>query len=125
MTDTMSEQLRIVNGKFMRGNVEVKPEIGNREQIMCLQNYERQCEADEKIAEEGIEVDVEVKNVRFDAILSFECLCGKRVQNVKEDEWSDYPQYYDSCYWEDEVITCKHCKRRYKIEGEYAMILKR
>ena len=120
----MSTPLKIVNGKFMRGNVEVKPEISNREQILCLQNYERQREADEKIAEEGIEVDVEIKNTRFDAILSFECICGKKVQNVKEDEWSDHPELYDSYHWDDEVITCKHCKRRYKIEG-YAMILKK
>lgn len=121
----MSEQLRIVNGKFMRGNDEVKPEIGNREQILCLQNYERQREADEKIAEEGIEVDVDVKDVRFDAVLSFECICGKKVENMKEDVWNDHPEYYDSYHWDEQVITCEHCKRRYKIEGEYAMILKR
>lgn len=36
-----TQPLRIVDGQFMRGNSIVKAEIGNREQIECLQAYER------------------------------------------------------------------------------------
>lgn len=42
--------LRIVNGEFMRGNNIEKPEIGNREQIECLQAHEK---AAQKAAEEA------------------------------------------------------------------------
>ena len=40
MGDERKEPLRLVNGKFMRGNVEEKPEIGNVEQIVLLQRKE-------------------------------------------------------------------------------------
>lgn len=36
-----TQPLRIVNGQFMRGNNIIEPEIGNREQIECLQAYEK------------------------------------------------------------------------------------
>ena len=45
-----TQPLRIVNGQFMRGNNIIEPEIGNREQIECLQAYEK---ADQKAAEEA------------------------------------------------------------------------
>lgn len=34
---SIGHPLRLVDGKFMRGDVEVKPEIGNPEQIALLQ----------------------------------------------------------------------------------------
>lgn len=37
-----TQPLRIVNGQFMRGNNIIEPEIGNREQIECLQAYEEE-----------------------------------------------------------------------------------
>ena len=45
-----TQPLRIVNGQFMRGNNIIEPEIGNREQIECLQAYEK---AAQKAAEEA------------------------------------------------------------------------
>lgn len=35
-------ELTLRDGKFYRGDVEVPPEIGNREQIMLLQRIERE-----------------------------------------------------------------------------------
>ena len=40
---SIGQPLRLVDGKFMRGDVEVKPEIGNPEQIALLQKIEREC----------------------------------------------------------------------------------
>ena len=34
---SIEQPFRLVDGKFMRGDVEVKPEIGNPEQIALLQ----------------------------------------------------------------------------------------
>lgn len=34
---SIGQPLRLVDGKFLRGDVEVKPEIGNPEQIALLQ----------------------------------------------------------------------------------------
>lgn len=33
---SIGQPLRLVDGKFMRGDIEVKPEIGNPEQIALL-----------------------------------------------------------------------------------------
>jgi hypothetical protein len=39
---SIERPLRLVDGKFMRGDIEVKPEIGNPEQIALLQKIERE-----------------------------------------------------------------------------------
>lgn len=39
---SIGKLLRLVDGKFMRGDVEIKPEIGNPERIALLQKIERE-----------------------------------------------------------------------------------
>lgn len=39
---SIERPLRLVDGKFMRGDIEVKPEIGNPERIALLQKIERE-----------------------------------------------------------------------------------
>lgn len=41
---SIERPLRLVNGKFMRGDVEEKPEIGNSEQIALLRKFEQEAE---------------------------------------------------------------------------------
>lgn len=41
-THEVKQPLRLVRGKFMRGDVEEAPEIGNHEQIELLRRYERE-----------------------------------------------------------------------------------
>lgn len=48
--DNAQLPLRLRNGKFMRGDVEVAPEIGNREQIELLRKAEREAEEKEEQA---------------------------------------------------------------------------
>lgn len=50
---SIERPLRLVNGKFMRGDIEVKPEIGNPEQIALLQKIERERTQREKDANDG------------------------------------------------------------------------
>ena len=50
MRHAVGMPLRLVNGKFMRGDVEEKPEIGNSEQIALLRKFEQEAEKAEKAA---------------------------------------------------------------------------
>ena len=50
---SIERPLRLVNGKFMRGDVEEKPEIGNSEQIALLREFEQEAEKAEKAAKAG------------------------------------------------------------------------
>ena len=63
--------LRLVDGKFMRGDIEVKPEIGNPEQIALLQKIERERTQQEKDANDGrLDVDIHVEDIKVGSINS-------------------------------------------------------
>lgn len=53
MRHEVKQPLRLENGKFMRGEVEVPIEIGNAEQIALLQKIERDMRIREKDAKAG------------------------------------------------------------------------
>ena len=64
MRHAVGMPLRLVDGKFMRGDVEVKPEIGNPEQIALLQKIERERTQREKDANDGrLDVDIHVEDI--------------------------------------------------------------
>lgn len=127
MTHDVTMPLRIENGKFMRGNVEVPPCIGDREQIALLQRLERESVDRERKAKSGwLDVDIEVENIRYDAICSFKCICG----NLVTDSLRDIDAYgVDSIDgggdFDEEIIRCRHCNREYEINGFYAKLITR
>ena len=66
---SIEQPLRLMDGKFMRGNVEEKPEIGNPEQIALLQKIERECTQREKAANDGrLDVDIHVEDIRYQVV---------------------------------------------------------
>lgn len=63
------QPLRIVNGQFMRGNNIIEPEIGNREQIVCLQAYEKAAQkAAEEAETKGIECEFYATDIELHLI---------------------------------------------------------
>lgn len=125
MTHEVREPLRLKNGKFMRGDVEVPPEIGNTEQIALLREAEREAEELERAAQNGtLDVDISVKNIEYEKECRFTCICGKEIietescetDDVSELEWADF---------DGEVIICSKCGRKYKIWEDTAEIVGR
>lgn len=125
MRHAVGMPLRLVDGKFMRGDVEVKPEIGNPEQIALLQNIERECTQREKDVNDGrLDVYIHVEDIKYKVVCEFTCICGKKIQARGinyTDVWEDleYPVY------EDGPIICKKCRREYEIDDSYAKLIKR
>ena len=125
MRHAVGMPLRLVDGKFMRGDVEVKPEIGNPEQIALLQNIERECTQREKDVNDGrLDVYIHVEDIKYKVVCEFTCICGKKIQARGinyTDVWEDleYPIY------EDGPIICKKCRREYEIDDSYAKLIKR
>lgn len=122
---SIEQPLRLVDGKFMRGDVEIKPEIGNPEQIALLQNIERECTQREKDVNDGrLDVYIHVEDIKYKVVCEFTCICGKKIQARGinyTDVWEDleYPVY------EDGPIICKKCRREYEIDDSYAKLIKR
>lgn len=112
MGDERKEPLRLVDGKFMRGNVEEKPEIGNVEQIALLQRQEKY----------GIEVTVNPKNIRYDADFEFRCLCGDYIHETECGCSAYYADELEDCADELDIeeVICEKCGRRYEIQGGFA-----
>ena len=122
---SIERPLRLVNGKFMRGDVEEKPEIGNSEQIALLQNIERECTQREKAANDGrLDVHIHVEDIKYEVVCEFRCICGNAIQargiNYTDDwEELEYPVY------EDGPIICDKCYREYVINDLHAKLIKR
>ena len=122
---SIERPLRLVNGKFMRGDVEEKPEIGNSEQIALLQNIERECTQREKAANDGrLDVHLHVEDIKYEVVCEFRCICGNAIQargiNYTDDwEELEYPVY------EDGPIICDKCYREYEINDLHAKLIKR
>jgi redox-regulated HSP33 family molecular chaperone len=115
MNDSTKQQpLRLVDGKFMRGNQEVAPEIGNREQIALLQKVERKLlEAEEK----GVECSCYATNIRYTSNIQFKCACGVMIQrsNALCDAYDADALENTHEDWEGEEITCTQCGTGYTI----------
>lgn len=123
MKEQVMRQLRLVNGKFMRGDVEEKVEIGNTEQIALLQKTEREMTKREQDAKAGkLNVEISVENIKYDVICEFTCICGNEIiargvnyTNVWED--LEAPNY------EDGPIICDKCDREYEIDRLHAKLI--
>ena len=117
--------LRLVNGKFMRGDVEEKPEIGNSEQIALLQNIERECTQREKAANDGrLDVHIHVEDIKYKVVCEFTCICGNGIQARGINYTDDWEELGDPVY-EDGPIICDKCYREYEIDGLHAKLIKR
>ena len=63
MKEQVIQQLRLVDGKFMRGDVEESVQIGNTEQIALLRKAEREMTKREQDAKAGkLDVEISVEN---------------------------------------------------------------
>lgn len=124
MANQVIQSLRLVDGKFMRGDVEEPVQIGNTEQIALLRKAEREMTKREQDAKAGkLDVEISVKNIKYDVICEFTCICGNEIiaKGVNyTDDWEDLevPNY------EDGPIICEECKREYEINGLYAKLIK-
>lgn len=122
---SIERPLRLVNGKFMRGDIEVKPEIGNPEQIALLRKIERERTQREKDANDGrLDVYIHVEDIKYEVVCEFRCICGNAIQargiNYTDDwEELEYPVY------EDGSIICDKCYREYEINDLHAKLIKR
>ena len=118
--------LRIENGQFMRGDSIVKPEIGNRDQIELLQAYERaRQDALKDACDEGIRCDFSAMDFIYTSNIRMVCVCGEMIAGEKPGcmaDQSDDLEWLDE-NWDDEIITCRHCRRRYKVQGGRAKII--
>ena len=124
MNETQS--LRIENGQFMRGNCIVEPEIGNREQIECLQSYEKAAQkAAEEAVTEGIKCEFYATHIVYTSNIKLKCLCGEVLMDSNSDcdaydsdelEWLEQD-------WDDHMVICDYCDRKYKIQGGRARLI--
>lgn len=122
---SIEQPLRLVDGKFMRGDVEVKPEIGNPEQISLLQNIERECTQREKAANDGrLDVHIHVEDIKYEVVCEFRCICGNAIQ-ARGINYTDVWEDLECPVYEDGPIICDKCYREYEIDGLHAKLIKR
>lgn len=117
--------LRLVDGKFMRGDVEEKPEIGNTEQIALLQKIERERTQREKDAKAArLDVDIHVEDIKYKVVCKFTCICGNAIQARGINYTDDWEELENPVY-EDGPIICDKCGREYEIDDLHAKLIQR
>lgn len=123
MKDEVEQPLRIENGRFMRGDVEVPAEIGNAEQIALLQSIERLAD---EAKTNGITCVFCAENARFEAVIYFKCVCGAMVRRTID--CSDYKiedgEEASAEAWNGETVLCGECRCEYEIENGIARLIK-
>lgn len=120
MKEQAIQQLRLVNGKFMRGDVEEPVQIGNTEQIALLQKEEREALKREKDARAGkLDVEISVENIKYDVICEFTCICGNKIE-ARGVNYTDVWEDLENPNYEDGPIICDKCDREYEIDGLHA-----
>jgi hypothetical protein len=107
--------LKLVNGKFYRDGVEVKPEIGNPEMIKLLQ---RENDKKAKQNAKGIEGKFRSEDITYYTHhVNFTCECGTfndiDLDNGDFEEWESHPRDYD-----DVQIECERCENVYEIVSQ-------
>lgn len=123
MADQVIQSLRLVDGKFMRGDVEEPVQIGNTEQIALLRKAEREMTKREQEAKAGkLNVKISVENIRYHVVCELTCICGNKIiaRGVNyTDVWEDLedPNY------EDGPIICDKCYREYEIDRLHAKLI--
>lgn len=122
---SIKRPLRLVNGKFMRGDIEVKPEIGNPEQIALLQKIERERTQREKDANDvRLDVHIHVEDIKYEVVCEFRCICGNAIQ-ARGINYTDDWEELECPVYEDESIICDKCHREYEINDLHAKLIKR
>ncbi len=103
----------IRDGKFYKGNVEIKPEFGNMEQIRALREAERKANAS-KIEAKLIQEEM----TSYYASVVFDCPdCKKHNRvDVLYDDPSDWQ--IDNSDVDSHEISCVHCGSYYTIEAD-------
>lgn len=120
---SIERPLRLVNGKFMRGDIEVKPEIGNPEQIALLRKIERERTQREKDANDGrLDVHIHVEDIKYEVVCEFRCICGNAIQ-ARGINYTDDWEELESPDYEGGAITCDKCGRKYEIDGFHAKLI--
>lgn len=103
----------IRDGKFYKGNVEVKPEFGNREQIQALRDAER------KASEERIEAKlIEQETITYYATVKFTCPVCKEDNEVDLLDDDPIEMGIDSSDVDNLDISCPHCDTDFTIEAD-------
>lgn len=120
---SIGKLLRLVDGKFMRGDVEVKPEIGNPEQIALLQKIERERTQREKDANAvRLDVHIHVEDIKYEVVCEFRCICGNAIQ-ARGINYTDDWEELESPDYEGGTNTCDKCGRKYEIDGFHAKLI--
>lgn len=120
---SIERPLRLVNGKFMRGDIEVKPEIGNPEQIALLRKIERERTQREKDANDGrLDVHIHVEDIKYEVVCEFRCICGNAIQ-ARGINYTDDWEELESPDYEGAAIICDKCGRKYEIDGFRAKLI--
>lgn len=110
------EHIKIINGKFMKGDIEVPPEIGNIEQINALKEANKRFEEKEKLAKEGkLPILLNATDISFNLECIFTCICGKQLKEVDKYIMVDSIDEVEDAEWEGGIIECPNCRRRYFI----------
>lgn len=121
MKHQVTMPLRLENGKFWRGDVEVTPEIGNTEQIALLRKAEKELEYAEQ---HGIYVSTSVEDIRYSLRVRFTCICGNKVEGVDRYIDADDPMEIEDAEWDGGALVCRKCGRAYEIEDGEAKLVK-
>ncbi|WP_290433528.1 MULTISPECIES: hypothetical protein [Bacteroidales] len=120
----IKQPLRLVGGKFMRGDLEEPIQIGNREQIALIQKVEREKEEREKAAKAGIlDVDIHVEDIEYKVVVEFTCICGNEVRERNTNFTDDWDELENPDCDGDE-IRCDKCGRWYEIDDLHAKLTK-
>jgi hypothetical protein len=123
MRHAVGMPLRLVNDKFMRGDVEEKPEIGNSEQIALLRKFEQEAEKAEKAAKAGkLDVAIYTEDIEYKVVCEFTCICGNKIKE-KNTNYTDDWEELESPDYEGVAITCDKCGRKYEIDGFHAKLI--
>lgn len=120
---SVERPLRLVNGKFMRGDVEEKPEIGNSEQIALLRKFEQEAEKAEKAAKVGgLDVEIYTEDIEYKVVCEFTCICGNKIKERNTNYTDDWEELGSPDY-EGGAISCDKCGRKYEIDDLYAKLI--
>lgn len=101
---SVERPLRLVNGKFMRGDVEEKPEIGNSEQIALLRKFEQEAEKVEKAAKAGkLDVEIYTEDIEYKVVCEFTCICENKIKEKNTNYTDDWEELESPDYegWSD------------------------
>jgi transposase-like protein len=107
MTQNRPLPLRLKDGKFYRGNEEVKPEFGNKEQIALIREAERIETMSVVMAKfESEEI------ITYQGVISFKCpVCqtDNRLKDTEIEEGDVSPSDFDNTFWK-----CKKCSTEFE-----------